>query len=83
MGNLLGRGSGRAATESQLWVSYESALARAPGIGGWGWAGEGSSHARSNQAARLLSGTGASPTASPILSWAPGDSQRTRGGGED
>ena len=37
--NLSGRGSGRAAAESQPWVPYESALAGAPGTGGWGGVG--------------------------------------------
>lgn len=77
MGSLSGRGS-KAAAESQPWVPYESALAGAPGTGGWGlgWGGQ---FPRPEEPGGW--GTGASPTASPILCWALGDIQMTLGRG--
>lgn len=60
------RVSGRAAAESQPWVPYESALAGAPGTGGWGKqfprAG-----ARRNQAAGALGLP--SLLSHPVLGW--------------
>lgn len=59
------RVSGRAAAESQPWVPYESALAGAPGTGGWG---EQFPHAGPKESSSR--GTGASPIALPsVLGW--------------